>query len=600
MFCSSGICGRIANDLVSPNNCPKESIPKCGAKEVVRCAVPQLYSMDPACIYDPDPADSVTLIPQSAYNPNPNQFPPAQPNCKQNDCKCYCMPAPDPIRPIQDLIVIPYETSVEISFSAYDSHTAKGGFLVGEDISVLGGPIRNDNSEPITTFSKTTKFEGSYAGGYLSDYHFDNLEPVTYYWFKITNASIIMADGSFMTMCQVGNSCPTEGTVCVKGREDGTTDCVECGTEGRRCCGSDTNKLCDNPYACEPTPFASSEKSCQWCPQDQPLPVSGECKSLPTTASIGPMLLDNSKMGSIVAELMNGIAMSPDNYYWINQYTIYKVPRRQGTMAGPKDYNDNDYSWSAVGIPDALASRGYNHFGDGDFYNGYLYVPATSNDDPSYDTAVLVFDSDLTIKYWGRIPHGGSAWVAINPLDGKLYAGGGKGFGKVAVYDISNLKEYNDIYSDFQTADLPYLGTIVLDYKYPHPVTRDEGVYWEQGGDFSDNGILYHILDNAWDENSDWSGVHAFQLLPMERAAKPLDKDTEIQSASEITLRAEDFGFMHVIYNPREAGSRRQELEGITVERHGPKQTSVILVRLQNNWNTEDEVVVYQWMVDEP
>jgi hypothetical protein len=80
----------------------------------------------------------------------------------------------------------------------------------------------------------------------------------------------------------------------------------------------------------------------------------------------------------------------------------------------------------SVGIPDVLAERGINHYGDPDHYGGYIFVPFESDgdDDDELVAAIAVFRaSNLELVDWQDLEPElrRTGWLAIDPVDRTLY-----------------------------------------------------------------------------------------------------------------------------------------------------------------------------------
>lgn len=70
-------------------------------------------------------------------------------------------------------------------------------------------------------------------------------------------------------------------------------------------------------------------------------------------------------------------------------------------------------------MPSQLTNAGYNHYGDLDYYRGYLFVPVTGAASP----AIAVFNASNLAYISHQVLNGqqGAGWLAINPVDGKLW-----------------------------------------------------------------------------------------------------------------------------------------------------------------------------------
>lgn len=102
-----------------------------------------------------------------------------------------------------------------------------------------------------------------------------------------------------------------------------------------------------------------------------------------------------------------------------NPPTVYKVPLGN-------DLNAGNPSVAQAGIPTALTNLGYNHVGDPDCMNGFVFVPievitASGGVLPRPGAIAVYRASDLSFVNWDELyvnsdNHGG--WVALDPSNG--------------------------------------------------------------------------------------------------------------------------------------------------------------------------------------
>lgn len=273
----------------------------------------------------------------------------------------------------------------------------------------------------------------------------------------------------------------------------------------------------------------------------------------------------DSELGDIESDELNGIA---HNYkYWFWSSNEAKKPELARTPRS-SFYSVDKYQ----GLPTFLTQKGYNHFGDIDFHDNLLYAPVTGGSGP----IVAVYNENLEFIKYGIFPASiqtDAAWVAINPMDGYLYSHG-KDFNKLNVYE-----------RDFSNGGiLKHIQTVTLDLK--HVPSMGDSWWknaWQQGGAFSKNGIFYLILDHASDEDSEYTGVHAFKL--------------ENNTGTELTLKSGSKNFINISYDPDFCWVwRYYELEGITIVDHA-NWGQIHVIMLQNDID-DDDVYLYHFFVN--
>jgi hypothetical protein len=311
---------------------------------------------------------------------------------------------------------------------------------------------------------------------------------------------------------------------------------------------------------------------------------------LPTQVSYKGANPDDSELGDVESELINGLAHNAMYWFWTHQFGVQRVPRSSG-------FTNCDKS---AGIPFELAYKtffiepAYNHFGDCDFYDGKLYIPVTS--EFGYPPIVLVYDENLNLVKWGKLGHGGGAWVALNPMDGKLYTS--DSFQTLKIYDPATLSNYSGKLDDVNNIDLGYLGQMGTNFTHA-PAKGDSwwGDAWIQGGAFSQTGVFYYVVDHKSDEDSDYTGVHAFNVSPLPKGAQPITGTQEKfwNPATEISLSG---GFMNIKFDSWmgwPANCRGDELEGVDVVA-GYDHDQVLVIKLSNELDDDDVFLYHFWV----
>ncbi len=273
--------------------------------------------------------------------------------------------------------------------------------------------------------------------------------------------------------------------------------------------------------------------------------------------------------GEISSEEMQGIANSQTNWFVSNKGTIYKTQRNDIKKVVKKVKLSE--------IQGQLKGGHYNHFGDLDFHDGLLYV-ATTGEKPA-PPIVIVFNENLEFEKYARFSdkQEGAGWVAIDPVTGYLYSSGP--YRELFVYDRNFPKNSHD---------LTFIRKIFLNFKYGPTQEKEYAKIYNQGGAFSPHGIFYYVLDHKADENSLYTGVHAFLV--------------QDGHANEITIKGknnknQDVNFMNEKYDPDIGKWRNWEFEGITVWDRGI-EGQIHVLQLHKEPGSEDDVHLFHYKVN--
>ena len=333
--------------------------------------------------------------------------------------------------------------------------------------------------------------------------------------------------------------------------------------------------------------------------------------------------VDESTMDDTIdTEEMQGIAQSSQNWYWNSRLRIYRVPTTN-RIDGPADL-----AWQIAAPPSpgqgVFCQLGYNHMGDSDFYNGNLYVTLSRDESHGHgdecplpagvtvtDPALLVLDANLSPVGFGIMRGASGSWVAVNPVDGRLY-NAKPGFGTLRAYD---LKTVGAVPKGIDTPEarhsLDYIGRVDLPLGF-------SGDYWDQGGAFSPNGTFYYVADtgtvDSGNDSSIQSGVHAFKLTPFPAGTTAISPDAP-EPADHVISTAPgvekvfvggdtNTGYFRIAYDPQYSFfgdwiGRQYELEGTTVYRGTDGLMHVMVVMLHNE-SGEDDISLYGWYNNEP
>jgi hypothetical protein len=165
-----------------------------------------------------------------------------------------------------------------------------------------------------------------------------------------------------------------------------------------------------------------------------------------------------------------------------------------------------------VGVPSAMASLGYDHFGDIDWYRNYVFVPVTGTDKTTkkrLPAAIAVFHgSNLSFVGYQTADTIDLGWCAFNPADGLLYTSGW--------IDPTDPDKHIRKYS----VDWLYLGwsnKFAMRKVGTFPLHRDGKLATlkvAQGGVFPNNGRLY-MINGYYNEDQvthNEGGIHVFDV----------------------------------------------------------------------------------------
>jgi|GEM_PF-7133371 hypothetical protein len=196
---------------------------------------------------------------------------------------------------------------------------------------------------------------------------------------------------------------------------------------------------------------------------------------------------------------VQGLSHDETHWYVSQEVSLSKFPATENLNA-PQNYlrrsllphSGVDSNGNIAVLPSdypELYAAGVRHFGDVDFYEGYLYVPIEKGG----NKGVAVFDSELNyithaqfpVQSNDGVPRSHASWVAINPVNGLLYASDNN-LNDEPVY---RYHRYNDPSGhNF----LSPAGWVNLRLENKKPIERGvRDLLGIQGGTFSPNGLLF-------------------------------------------------------------------------------------------------------------
>jgi Bacterial TSP3 repeat/Thrombospondin type 3 repeat len=270
------------------------------------------------------------------------------------------------------------------------------------------------------------------------------------------------------------------------------------------------------------------------------------------------------------SENAQGIANDGQHWFFTNRYGLYKYAANWREVDGA-----DDGKLQVVSLPPELFPLGMDHFGDLDYYAGYLFVPFEDNDEdchwepscPPYGTSCVVCEhnapyaiigvfraSDLAFVDWVDVTdHQAKAgWLAIDPVEGLLYSSSNLIDANSGLfrYSIDVGKIENGTQGDFLA---PARSVPVVEFD-GLPVIGE--FTYVQGGVFSPWGDLYLSVGKAGDSASDTHG--GLHLL---RRTLDCSAFRIIESSVNVSDHAHDPVFAYE-YDPGSTGLG-QEPEGI-------------------------------------
>lgn len=255
---------------------------------------------------------------------------------------------------------------------------------------------------------------------------------------------------------------------------------------------------------------------------------------VPTTISyIGeyPSEMQRSWVSNI-----QGVANDDEFWYFTNTHKISKFPISQDLDSVPES--------SSVSIDDLIiGGLKYNHFGDLDYYKGYLVVPIEKKDHTD-KPGIAIFDAS-TLEYlayykWPvEASQDASPWCAVDS-DGFIYSS--------SAHPDSINKYYFD-WNEFMSGS--YIDVVPI---FEEDESISVQLNYIQGGDISDNGHLYTVNGYAYGDSS--SGAYGIMTFK-----KTLDGNWIRQSYSNNVSGIGGFNFE---FHP--GSPRYEEPEGITIQ----------------------------------
>jgi hypothetical protein len=200
-----------------------------------------------------------------------------------------------------------------------------------------------------------------------------------------------------------------------------------------------------------------------------------------------------------------GVTNDARNWFITQRGTLWKFPRSfdlntqiGGHQTGVIKKALQNVPLPEIEIPLFGSFPVYNHFGDLDYFDGYLYVPVEADESDKKIPLVAAFDAgNLAFRWCAKLSAQGSSahyrapWCAINPVNGLLYSSSNS-----IDSDRGPIRVYR---RDPSPAPGSSSGTKVLqkvrDFRLYAEDGRALSLQRLQGGTFSSNGNLYLVID---------------------------------------------------------------------------------------------------------
>ena len=288
---------------------------------------------------------------------------------------------------------------------------------------------------------------------------------------------------------------------------------------------------------------------------------------------MGPLVEEGEWPADISVDEIQGMAYDESFYYVTNQWEIYKVTKAEPYRVVAKKH--------LMRIQRSLKDGFYRHFGGITYHDGYIYVATTGRVHPLTTRRavpiVVVFDTDLNFVKFGRFPENqaGAAWIAVNPVNGHLYSSYG-----------DSIFEYSRSFGNGD--ELTLLSSYRMDFEHADLSQEEWDDAVAQGGTFTNEGVLFYVLDLKHAEFNTSTGIHAFVLHG--------------GRASEIDVfglnnKGELRPFISVRYRGSMDGDRFWEMEDVQfgVDSVGEY---IDLLKLRNGKKDEAEIVRYRLIHD--
>lgn len=279
-----------------------------------------------------------------------------------------------------------------------------------------------------------------------------------------------------------------------------------------------------------------------------------------------------------------------DDKYWYFATSPYfgalRIPSKLIRIPVTQDLSKN--IGSDIKCVDGPGNRieGYAHYGDCDYWNGYIFIAVSDDGDPNirvYEASTMKYVTKCVLKKKNNKEFSSVGWCAVNSINGMLYTSDGdinddKG---IFVYkiDLSALKRKSNSFLIFQHE-------LYLKDSENHSISRS----CMQGGCFDDknNLILINGYKNKKGSDNIDGGISVYRI--------PTDNKSNIcrRIAQSTQYGHFNFNFMNDYYEP----------EGITFWNLNNKKAPGIrgvlhAIRLNNNYSKKDGLFIHHFDMSE-
>ncbi|MBT8299008.1 MAG: hypothetical protein KJO52_11810 [Maribacter sp.] len=220
---------------------------------------------------------------------------------------------------------------------------------------------------------------------------------------------------------------------------------------------------------------------------------------------------------------LQGISNNKDYWFFTQLTKIKKIP--VGYDLTKDANNSSDSRIKTAWMPKVLSDKEYDHFGDPDNFNGYLFVPVQTpskyrdeNDNPvsntklpeavlldrygkkrrRYPAVIAIFDENTLefIDYYELNSKSEGGWVTINPITKELYTS------ESIVTREKPIVRYSINWDKLRLnnkLELKKEGAFHINYNALPNVWPKRGFdTYMQGGDFSDDGVFLYLTNGQW------------------------------------------------------------------------------------------------------
>lgn len=215
--------------------------------------------------------------------------------------------------------------------------------------------------------------------------------------------------------------------------------------------------------------------------------------------------------GKCLEESPQGVAHDDENWYFTNQWYIFKIP-----LSTDLTTINNIQSYAVRGLP-----QDCGHFGDLDYYNGKLYIPVEDcpwldsycpKDGSHEDCRLYIYSAQnpgagpekyVRLARGNYIGYSHIAWVSVHPETGLVFT-------QWAFAQGSTLYPWVDVYPDI--SNVPNGSSVKEDYWLDTFLQSGAAftVRRVQGGKITRDNYLYLVSDDNQDRSR--AGIYTFKV----------------------------------------------------------------------------------------